>query len=120
MKMRELLAIISSNSDREGQMLKNERAFTLIEMMIVLLIISILLLVTIPNVTKNNTVAQNKGCEALVNLIEAQVQAYEIEHEKKPDNLEVLREEGYIKTYTCPNGDVLQLSENGEVQGPNE
>ncbi len=33
---------------------KNDRAFTLIEMMIVLLIISVLVLVAIPNVTKSS------------------------------------------------------------------
>ena len=34
--------------------LKNEKGFTLIEMMIVLLIISVLILITIPNVTKHS------------------------------------------------------------------
>lgn len=44
----------------------NERGFTLIEMLIVLLVISILLIITIPNITKNQSTIQSKGCEAFV------------------------------------------------------
>ncbi|HHY73030.1 MAG TPA: prepilin-type N-terminal cleavage/methylation domain-containing protein [Bacillus bacterium] len=96
---------------------KNEAAFTLIEMMIVLMIISVLLLITIPNVTKNNTVVKDKGCEALVKLVEAQVQAYEIEKNERPTSLETLKSEGYIKTYTCPSGGDVQFA-NGVVSAP--
>ena len=45
------------------KILTNERAFTLIEMMIVLLIISVLILVAIPNVTKHSKNIDEKGCE---------------------------------------------------------
>ena len=46
--------------------MRNEKGFTLIEMMIVLFVISILLLITIPNVTKNQSSITEKGCEGLV------------------------------------------------------
>ncbi|WP_413057524.1 competence type IV pilus major pilin ComGC [Sporosarcina sp. 179-K 3D1 HS] len=49
--------------------MRNERAFTLIEMMIVLLIISVLILVAIPNVTKHSKSIDEKGCQAYVNMI---------------------------------------------------
>ena len=35
-------------------MMKNEKGFTLVEMMIVMLVISVLLIVTIPNVSVKN------------------------------------------------------------------
>ena len=47
-------------------MLNNNRGFTLIEMMIVLLVISVLLIITIPNVTKHNSKINSKGCDAFV------------------------------------------------------
>lgn len=47
--------------------LRNEKAFTLIEMMIVLLIISVLILVAIPNVTKHSKSIDTKGCDAYLN-----------------------------------------------------
>ncbi len=46
--------------------MKNEKGFTLIEMMIVLLIISVLLIITIPNIGRHNATVNEKGCEAYV------------------------------------------------------
>ncbi|MDA6141488.1 prepilin-type N-terminal cleavage/methylation domain-containing protein, partial [Escherichia coli] len=37
-------------------MLKNEKGFTLIEMLIVMLVITVLLLIMVPNVLKHNAV----------------------------------------------------------------
>lgn len=99
--------------------MKNQSGFTLIEMMVVLMIISILLLITIPNVTKNNSVVKEKGCEAMVKLVEAQVQAYEIEKGAPPEDLSVLISGGYIKTYTCPGGSDITYVD-GIVSGPKD
>ncbi|EKN63986.1 competence type IV pilus major pilin ComGC [Schinkia azotoformans] len=98
--------------------MKNQNGFTLVEMMIVLMIISILLLITIPNVTKNNSSVKKKGCDALVQLVGAQVQAYEIEKGSTPPDLETLITEKYIKTYTCPGGGQVQLAADGSVTAP--
>ena len=51
------------------QRIKNEKGFTLIEMMIVLLIISVLILIAIPNVTKHSKSIDAKGCAAYLNTI---------------------------------------------------
>ena len=50
--------------------LKNDKGFTLIEMLIVLFVISILMIITIPNITKNQSAIKSKGCEAFVNIID--------------------------------------------------
>lgn len=47
-----------------------EEGFSLIEMLIVLLIISVLLLITLPNVTKHSASIDEKGCEAFVHIID--------------------------------------------------
>ncbi|AFJ62677.1 MULTISPECIES: competence type IV pilus major pilin ComGC [Bacillus] len=95
--------------------LKNQDGFTLIEMLIVLFIVSILLLITIPNVTKHNQSIQRKGCEGLQNMVKAQVTAYEIDHEGKMPDMNDLQSEGYIKKNTaCPNGKQILIS-GGEV-----
>lgn len=94
---------------------KNERAFTLIEMMIVLMIISVLLLIALPNMTKNNTIAQEKGCEATIDLVQAQVGAYQIENGELPANLDVLVADNYLDKVEC-SGDVqLSLNATGQV-----
>ncbi|MFT4412615.1 competence type IV pilus major pilin ComGC [Fredinandcohnia humi] len=89
-----------------------QKGFTLIEMLIVLLVISILLLVTIPNVTKHNSLINEKGCEALVKMVESQVQAYEIEKAKKPASISELQTGGYLdaeKAPVCPNGNSISV-----------
>ncbi|WP_407268375.1 competence type IV pilus major pilin ComGC [Radiobacillus sp. PE A8.2] len=82
---------------------KNEKGFTLIEMLIVLTIVSVLLILIVPNLATQNTVAQDKGCEALVSLAESQVMAYEIEEGKKPANIDDLVGK-YIKDKKCAGG----------------
>ena len=50
--------------------IKQQNGFTLIEMLIVLLIISILILITIPNVTKHFATIDEKGCAAYINMVQ--------------------------------------------------
>ncbi len=50
------------------KLIKNEKAFTLIEMMIVLLVISVLLIIAVPNISKHNSNINEKGCEAFKKL----------------------------------------------------
>lgn len=92
--------------------LLNEQAFTLVEMLLVLLIISILLLIAVPNMTKNSSVANDKVCEATIAMIQAQIAAYEVETNKKPDSLQVLLDEGYVDRITCPDQTTLVLNKN--------
>jgi competence protein ComGC len=97
--------------------MKNEKGFTLIEMMIVLLVISVLLIITVPNITKHNSKINSKGCEAFIKMVQAQVQSYEIEHKKYPAGTEDLVSEGYLKEgeTSCPNGASITISAEGEV-----
>lgn len=96
--------------------MKNERGFTLIEMMVVLLVISVLLIITIPNVTKHNSTINEKGCDALIKMVEAQIQAYEIDKGTPPADINALVDE-YLTTEqtTCPNGDIISIGADGKV-----
>ncbi|MFD2213980.1 competence type IV pilus major pilin ComGC [Metabacillus endolithicus] len=95
--------------------MKNEKGFTLIEMLIVLLVITVLLLITIPNVTKHNSSIQEKGCEGLINMVQAQVTSYQIDHKKIP-TLGELETGGYLRsTPVCPNGNTVVIAADGVV-----
>ncbi|MGP4074393.1 competence type IV pilus major pilin ComGC [Halobacillus sp. K22] len=100
--------------------MKNEKGFTLIEMLIVLLVISVLMIITIPNLTKNNGTIRDKGCEALVITAQAQAEAYSIENDGNyPEELSDLVDGQYLKQTTCPDGGVLGYdSTSGEVSAP--
>ncbi|WP_251551365.1 competence type IV pilus major pilin ComGC [Neobacillus muris] len=90
------------------QKLKNEQGFTLIEMMIVMLVISVILIITIPNVAKHNTNINNKGCEAYAKMVQAQVQAYQMDKNKVP-TLEELKTDGYL------NGDAASCGNTKSI-----
>ncbi|KHE70702.1 competence type IV pilus major pilin ComGC [Halobacillus sp. BBL2006] len=94
--------------------LNNQRGFTLIEMLIVLLVISVLLIITVPNISKHNGTIREKGCEALIVTAQAQVEAYYMENNNFP-TIEQLTTGKYLKDSTCPNGDSLNIDGSGTV-----
>lgn len=94
----------------------NEKGFTMIEMMIVLLVISILMIITIPNITKNQGMIRSKGCDAYINLVQAQVEAYKMDNGTSLNpTIDELYTEKYIKKKDCPNGAELEVNTSGEV-----
>ncbi|MBS4176352.1 competence type IV pilus major pilin ComGC [Lederbergia citrea] len=98
-------------------MINNERGFTLIEMMIVLLVITIILLVALPNVTKHSSSINDKGCKALVQMVQGQVQAYYMDKQTYPSSLEELKTDDYLKgsNLVCSNGNPLSIDGKGNV-----
>ncbi len=98
-------------------MYNDERAFTLIEMLIVLTIITVLILLVIPNLTDKSATVHDRGCEALVQTVQAQVSAYQLDKGKKPSSLDELSREAYISNdqKQCKNGKILSLNTQGIV-----
>ncbi|MCZ0704068.1 competence protein ComGC [Natronobacillus azotifigens] len=85
-------------------MLKNEKGFTLIEMLIVLSIIATLLILLIPNLADRNEEVHDKGAEALIQMAESQVQLYILDHGRHPDSISTLVSEKYLQTDKLSNG----------------
>ena len=69
--------------------------FTLLEMLIVLLIISVLILLFVPNLAKHKETVDTKGNEAIVQIVESQIELYKQEKNRTP-SLNELVKEGYI------------------------
>jgi competence protein ComGC len=96
--------------------MKNEKGFTLIEMLVVLLIISVLILISVPNIAKHFANVDQKGCEAYVKMVEGQVEAFKMENHYYPLEKDLI-EKGYIKgSLSCPNGDRIELSYGGKIK----
>ena len=55
------------------------KAFTLVEMLVVLLIISVLLLLFVPNLTKQKDAVDDKGKAAVVKVVESQAELYRLD-----------------------------------------
>lgn len=95
-------------------MLKSEKGFTLIEMLIVLMIISVLIILILPNLGERSKEVNEKGCDALVAVVQAQVDAYYLEEGKLPTSLDSLVPDYITNDQTkCKESD-LTLS-NGKV-----
>ncbi|MBI5972582.1 competence protein ComGC [Staphylococcus caledonicus] len=98
------------------QYIKKMKAFTLIEMLLVLLIISVLLILIIPNIAKQTAHIQSTGCEAQVKMVNSQIEAYNLKHNRMPSSIDDLVTEGYIKEgqKNCKSGESITIS-NGEA-----
>lgn len=107
----------SKNAGSSGKRKNQQSGFTLIEMMIVMLIISVLLIITIPNVAKHNANINNKGCEAYVKMVQAQVESYEMDHNHEVPTISDLKEENYLREDIsgCPNGNDVVIDTEGNV-----
>lgn len=71
------------------------RAFTLIEMLVVLLVISVLLLLFVPNLSKQKDTIKDKGAAAVVKVVESQAEIYSLSHTDNA-SLSKLISENYI------------------------
>lgn len=97
-------------------MFKNEKGFTLIEMLVVLLIITVLILLIVPNLGSKTGDMHDKGCEALVVTVQGQADMYELDTGETAPSIQTLVTDNYINPSqkTCQNGDVLNIS-NGKI-----
>ena len=71
------------------------KAFTLVEMLIVLLIISVLLLLFVPNLTKQKNAVNDKGKAAVVKVVESQAELYSLDKNEEA-SLSKLEADGRI------------------------
>lgn len=94
----------------------NKHGFTILEMMIVLSIIALVFLLTLPNIQQKEKIIRTKGCEALVEVVNAQILLYEVDNLSPPNSMTDLISKGYLKDTQrrCPNGDQIQIV-NGEA-----
>ncbi|GEO58433.1 competence type IV pilus major pilin ComGC [Companilactobacillus bobalius] len=98
-------------------MKKIRKGFTLIEMVIVLFIISLLLLIMIPNLTKQRDNANKKSNEALRTTVVSQAGLYSEDHSEDEINIGTLKKANYIsqKQFDKLNNAKLDLKKDKET-----
>lgn len=102
-------------------MFKNQKAFTLVEMLFVLLIISVLIILIVPSLTSKSTGVQDQGCKALVQVVQAQVDTYYLNEHTLPESIKALADASYITDdqTSCANGNKLTMDDKGHVSVSN-
>lgn len=95
-----------------------KKGFTLIEMTIVLFIISLLILIILPNVSSQKKNAKHIQGNAMTEVVQTQADLYENEFDEAPKGLEDLKEKGYLsdKQMQQANRDGIKITD-GHVNG---
>ncbi len=75
---------------------KQRRAFTLIEMVIVLFIISLLILIIVPNLSASRKNATKTHSEALTQVVQTQVDLYQNDNGDKDVTFDELQTDNYL------------------------
>jgi competence protein ComGC len=94
--------------------MKNKKAgFTLLEMTIVILIISVLFLLSVPNIKKTLGIVNNKGCKALEKVADAAILQYRMEYDEYPGSTGDLVGAGLLTEdqVTCDGEKTLTISD---------
>jgi len=89
-------------------MKKDDKGFTLVELMIVVVIIGILIAIAIPVYNNIQIRAEQRACDANVRAILSQIEVYKADHNgSAPDPLSViLTDTDYFQSEPlCPSGD---------------
>ena len=71
---------------------------------------------TLPNIQQKEKIIRNKGCEALLEIVNSQIMLYEIDQLETPTSVQELIDFGYLKKGqdTCPDHSQVVI-ENGQA-----
>ena len=91
-----------------------KRGFTLLEMVVVLTVLSIIFLLTVPNIQNILSLVETKGCDAQLKVIDTAVIQYKLQYDHYPNSMADLLNSGIISQSQtkCQNGSMIYLSNN--------
>ncbi|PIO84407.1 competence protein ComGC [Loigolactobacillus backii] len=90
---------------------KSKRAFTLIEMVVVLFIITLLIMIVLPNVGAQRKNAESTSDVAFKTVVQTQRDLYANDHDNKRASLDELKEAGYLSEKQLTKAKALEAKE---------
>ena len=90
-----------------------KKGFTLLEMVVVITVLSILFLLTIPNIQKVLTIVDDKGCDALVKVVDSSIIQYRLVFDNNPISVNDLINANLISEQQtkCSNGKSIYIND---------
>jgi len=88
-----------------------KKAFTLLEMIVVVMIIAVLFLLTMPNVSKVIDTVDNKACDALTKVVDTAIVQFKLEYGQNPGSVNDLINAGFLREdqASCSNGSQISI-----------
>lgn len=90
-----------------------KKGFTMLEMIIVVCILSILFLLTIPNIQNVINIVDDKGCQALIKVVDAAIMEYKLQYDEYPSDIVDLVNAGLLSEQQtkCSNNKAIYISD---------
>lgn len=90
-----------------------KKGFTLLEMVVVVIIISILFLLTVPNVSKIINSVDDRACSAMTKVVDSAIAQYKLDYGQMPNSIDDLVNGKYLdpSQTKCSNGKGLYLQD---------
>ncbi len=99
-------------------LLKKEKGFTLIELMVVVLIIAILVAIAVPVFNVARTSAQRRTCQANLRTLDGAVQTYNADQDFFPSSIGDLDPDYIKQAPICPAGTAAYTFAGGGTTQP--
>jgi len=98
-------------------MKKDDKGFTLVELMIVVVIIGILIAIAIPVYNSIQSNAELRACQANQRTIQSQMEVYKANNSGTAPAISFINDTAYfVETPTCPSGGAYSINASGIVE----
>jgi len=95
----------------------SKKAFTVLEMIVVVMIVAVLFLLTVPNVSNVMDSVDNNACKAMTKVVDAAIVQFKLTYGQYPNSINDLVNAGFLdnEQTNCSNGKSLYLNNNHAV-----
>lgn len=90
---------------------KSKQGFTLLEMVVVVSVLSVMFLLTVPNIQKVMNIVERKGCDALVKVVDSAILQYKLNYNEYPASVYDLVNAGLLTSdqIECSSGELISI-----------